>query len=1057
MSANMPKKRKILNVDDKCRICLSEQGCMSDIFAESIQPQLEDLTKCTSVDIEDDEDLPKKICHVCLYKLEMWSEFKEQFIRSNEMLLELLVLPETADITMCKRKHNEEEQSSKDSLSELPEKKSKSDIPPLIPLEFASVDCVTDQTVLNELYIPEDESVLASKDASKQIDDALGQPQDVKEEEVQDEGQTRVKHTAVGMKVKCITGKRGRTTDRRKASTKRWVARKKALLAATGENASDTDSIASDDTQLSPVQKARAKTNAEKEVERQKRLSKAHKNFESNMSSISDMKQDENDVEFTGAESESRKTLSQKSGNGENSRNEENLEVEGINKKLKETQKNNEMVKNSKGSNPEGDVAQNKNSLPNAHTEAAPTESEQPDTELHSDSAFNPHSVRSELKIGDATYIVTSTLVLSEPHYLNKTHLNNSSQDIIGLSVDENSQERNTDIIDAVQLRRVNPKSPVQDEKKFIERCLNIEVEGTEVEALQRVQAELATFVENDMRHKLLGTHKTSPHNEKVDSKPKDSFQTLDQQLKTIVEKAIKKNVESSKLRTMSPVKTTIKARSQQNKEYSSALMKAALRSDMFQPKVLLVRLDVSKASKHYQINNIQALEKPKPKSRKVTPPSVPLGKRQRVLPAKYCDFNTTLLDSEEEYLPEDKVLPSTLKVSGIKVQNRKTYGPALARQGATTKRMKEEVTATRIDKSLSEKHQGDLTSKTLSTTKKPVTTIEKSLDKDKSMETGSDRHVCGVCSDSFGTWKEIEAHVLTHKVEASPAKQNKHRMMRCKRCHEIVEARYVRVHVCRSNKAATHKCYVCNSTFRTEKLLVRHLETHEESEFRLENVKRSSATKKAPEVASTQQNNVHVTQETKTVESAPVVKVPKQTYTCFVCDKIFTDEEVLKDHLQKHCDDISEDEQSTGKEQYQCAICGETLESEEVLESHVEKHLFDDEDDNPNLISITNEPEKQEGKNFHKCAQCSEQFDSEMLLVMHMQAHEEEAAIAEWEKRGLNVQQDYICVICDQVFSRQDELSEHLDVHNGNAQVCFLCEKPFSTLEDLQKHVESH
>lgn len=41
--------------------------------------------------------MPDIICHICLYKLEMWNEFKEQFIRSNQMLLSQLELIESSD------------------------------------------------------------------------------------------------------------------------------------------------------------------------------------------------------------------------------------------------------------------------------------------------------------------------------------------------------------------------------------------------------------------------------------------------------------------------------------------------------------------------------------------------------------------------------------------------------------------------------------------------------------------------------------------------------------------------------------------------------------------------------------------------------------------------------------------------------------------------------------------------------------------------------------------------------------------------------------------------
>lgn len=47
--------------------------------------------------IKYEENLPGVVCHVCLYKLNMWSEFKEQFVQSNKVLLEQLEISEVSD------------------------------------------------------------------------------------------------------------------------------------------------------------------------------------------------------------------------------------------------------------------------------------------------------------------------------------------------------------------------------------------------------------------------------------------------------------------------------------------------------------------------------------------------------------------------------------------------------------------------------------------------------------------------------------------------------------------------------------------------------------------------------------------------------------------------------------------------------------------------------------------------------------------------------------------------------------------------------------------------
>ncbi|KAF7409527.1 hypothetical protein HZH68_003908 [Vespula germanica] len=1041
----MPRKRKLPNLHSRCRICLAENGCMSNLFNDKLQLQIKDLSKCTSIDIKDEKGLSSIICHVCLYKLNMWSEFKEQFIQSNELLLNHLEVSEASDntISQFKRKLAELQQSSEDSLSDTNEKKkSKSEVPPLIPLEFANVDCITDQNTLKEMYISEDDPA-SSKDSSQKTNDIINMNKF--EGTNENEGNSQIKPSLVPMRVKSLSGKRGRTTERRKASTKRWVARKKALLAATGEHASDTDSIVSDDAQLSPVQKARAKTNADKEAERQKRLAKALKNLETNMSSKYSIKHESDNV-IIETDSDTRRTRSQALMNSDV------LSSENKSISLKQDSMQDEMK-------------QNKSYLQSVmEKENSPTDIPEYDIidesitkiKLHNDiKTFLPHSVKSELEVGDVKYVVTSTLALTEPEYMNKTQLNNLSKESKSLNMDENSQEKNTDIIDAVQLRRIHPATSDSSDKRLIEKCLNIEVEGTELEVLKQVQLELATFIDKEVKYKLFGINSNDMKNDELQNFYSSSYQALDQKLKSIIEKTIKKNIEASF--------KSFEFSNQQSKTVSAEFVKSAMISKKFQPTVVLKVLDLIQENKCHRINNLHVLDQHTSINTTNNSFEILPNKRRRMPSKKYNDYNTSTMDSDSNGSEEG---------TSHKLSTQKVYASSVKRESGVRSKQSVEKNS---------KHN-ILTSTPVA--KKSTVGFRKRLENRSNVTNAESainaKHICGICNLSFNDRSEIEVHMRSHKVENTISRHNKHKMMRCKRCHEIVEARFVKAHVCRSIKQV-HKCYVCNVVFRTEKLLAHHLESHDQSEFNIENIakidskklldtsnrnasilvtsvkdqiKKSIVGTQIKAVENTSLENI-LTSKSARLDGIKSVEKPKKTYTCFVCDKIFTDEEVLKDHLQKHCDDISEDEQSIGKEQYQCAICGDSMESEDALGIHVEKHLFDDEDDNPNLITIGTENEKTKESSY-QCVQCAEIFNSEMLLEMHMQAHEEEAAIAEWEKQGMKAY-EYQCMICDDFFETEEELSEHLDVHNGNAHVCQLCEKPFPTLLDLQQHVATH
>ncbi|EFN78234.1 Zinc finger protein 26 [Harpegnathos saltator] len=1044
------------NMTERCRICLADNGCMISLRNERVESKLKDLVKCTFVDIKHEENLPAFVCHVCLYKLNMWSEFKERFIQSNKILLGQLQASEVSD-TNNKNSKNKNEKNTDGSikrkrLSENTEntvsehndtKKTKIEAS---SSEITSVD-IKDQGAMHTIYISDDAEVIVPKNPDKTVNSDDSKLKENGDEPVDN------KPSAGLNKSRLLPGKRGRAIERRKASTKRWVERKKALLAATGENVSDSDSVASDDAQMSPVQKARAKTNADKETERQKRIAKVLKNLET---SFTEKYTAIRDIDHIDTDPDIRKTRN--------------------NKELHSSDKQDKQDKNVKRTKSASQEHSTENTPVVLVTKDAAEERAHKSESQANEKAFIPRMIKSELMVGNDRYVVTSTLIRTGTSRLSKEALNNLSKEGKSPNTDDSSQEKNTDIIEAVQLRRVHPAPSNSNSKKY-ERCLNVDVETTELESLKRVQVGLADFVENEMKQKLLGTNDDGAKVDRTENSYGKAYRKLDQQLKGIVKKTIISNVETSFMRdTIAPMK-----QHDQPFTVSSDFIEMVKNSSLYQPLVIVERMDIEKESKLRKINNTHMMKQVTPKSKLIGPFSSVSRKRQSVPPKRYNDYNTSALESDSDEINEVPI-QETRKTTSTPIV--KTYSNVAAKQSLGANNQIPIIK--RVDTSAVKIADNNVTVSVYTIEQRPmVKPKEEKPDYEESIKIEgaiAENHICGVCGLSFNSRKDVEMHVRSHKVTVpennTATVTRKSKVKRCKRCQTLVDARYVKSHVCKTSTPLLHKCYVCNSTFRTEKLLVRHLDNHDQSEFTIENIKKVDSSKVVvpakpgdgqepkieilakPQGILTEKNIVQTDKTTNTGTKLidDTIEKPKETYTCFVCDKIFTDEEVLKDHLQKHCDDLSEDEQSNNKEQYQCAICGDTMESDQALEEHVGKHLFDDEDDNPNLIRI--EEQEDDQSKIYQCGQCSEMFDSEVLLEIHVQAHEEEVAIAEWEKKETNVH-PYECMLCGECINTEMELAEHLDViHNicnAEAQVCQLCEQPFNTLEELQEHVAIH
>ncbi|CAD6208984.1 GSCOCG00010796001-RA-CDS [Cotesia congregata] len=788
---------------DKCRICLSNSNSMIDMFRPEIFIKIKEFAASISTVIDNDNDLPKNICHICLYKLDMWDDFKQQLINSNQFLLNL---SDSHELSILEKNsvNNINNLTNDNDLMQLANESSQINSQPLKALNSEVASNKTNLNMLQSQF-----SLKTSKNET--------------------ENSSEGKQTTELLIKTRYSGIR-RTNEQRMASTQRWVARKRALLAATGENDSDTDSINSDATlKLSSLKKHRKSFN-----------------FSTN--------------------------------------------------------------------------------------------------ENHQ---FEPQSMQSELVMGDAMFIITSSLFLSELSNVNqlsnvlKLPSNHEGNNIV------THKQQNIDIMNALQLCRIESSNKyLMEDGKFVERCLNIEIEGTEFEKLQNLQFKLASFIDKDLKKKLINEKDCSEDMDSENIKCREPFQTLEQQLKVIVEKSVKKNL--NKYQVMQ-CKTINKFH--HKKTFSTAFIKAAMKSKVFQPRVFLDRLDLN-------LINIEN-------------------------------------DRNSHKLPKHLTNLNCYKNQVHNVDERNNYCNG-----------------------------------------NDIKILKKLKEKKESIDVNNDglndkRHVCRAHSGSFDRQLDVHRNFSIHKEQVLSEKIVK-KIMRCKECDESVEADLVETHICKSLLSKYHhKCNKCDIIFCTDSLLLNHKKIHEKD------------------------------QKISKVFTTDLEKL----YSCFICNKKFTDDEILKKHLQNYCDDANKEHgnMSTSMKMFQCAICGHTLSTEDKLEAHVEQHLLDDADNNSNLVNIIQANSIKESPGIQSDVKRSylhsnNKFDTNVELALNIQTHDTKDKIIESLQDDFQMQNESrMCTICDLNFNNEQELLDHLNVHNNASCVCMLCDQPFLTLVELQKHVNSH
>ncbi|XP_034035433.1 oocyte zinc finger protein XlCOF6-like [Thalassophryne amazonica] len=304
--------------------------------------------------------------------------------------------------------------------------------------------------------------------------------------------------------------------------------------------------------------------------------------------------------------------------------------------------------------------------------------------------------------------------------------------------------------------------------------------------------------------------------------------------------------------------------------------------------------------------------------------------------------------------------------------------------------------------------------------------------------------HTCFQCDAIFKTKSELVSHQRTHRArpvyQCGQCDQEFHHLssltnhkqthtegggFTCNRCDKVFGSAQERDIHRLHHSLPDLTCTVCDQTFSSQTLLLRHLQTHSaegaEPQYtcRFCNQTFSGVTQLRIHQRSHTFRSYQCDQCSKAYGSLTGLQAHKASHSadnlflCSQCGKRFKTREGLEGHLRTH----------TGERPYRCPYCSKDFRALAGLNVHVRRHT---------------------GERPYVCTVCGKGWPSGGDLQKHMRIHTGE--------------RPYTCEDCGKAFSISCHLTEHRRIHTG--------EKPFSCPEcgkclrrkfDLKKHMLSH
>ncbi|KAG8180793.1 hypothetical protein JTE90_012972 [Oedothorax gibbosus] len=376
-------------------------------------------------------------------------------------------------------------------------------------------------------------------------------------------------------------------------------------------------------------------------------------------------------------------------------------------------------------------------------------------------------------------------------------------------------------------------------------------------------------------------------------------------------------------------------------------------------------------------------------------------------------------------------------------------------------------------------------------------------LPSDDEYDSDAKPHVCPTCGQSFSLKIQLKRHTLLH------ANGEPFTCINCSKDGENEEEDEDSIsYNLRLSKKGDFNCEVCNMTFSSKRLLLRHTS----DEHSLES---SHFCDDCPEIFETAADLKKHAATHKTTKSVAKKRAStksesngSKSLSCPHCSKTFayqaswdkhvskcgSGEDSAKTPRKRRSSTDSYDEPSSSKkskksfvevhenssQKHECDVCGKSFKRKSALDGHMITHINEEEEESDNDNSNDDvipaykkkkseahdsEPKDQNVGGIKRsfiCIKCNFVCFSQATLVKHVcrRDREEAAAKKETKKTGPPPKpkpKNFKCSICCHSFELLEELKLHRLTHTPEGHTCEICDRSFRSEKRLKKHYKSH